>query len=261
MITVYEGALFDITLSDTYQFNLFKQSLYNPIKKIIGSFVGKPYKQDEVLTSVLAIEKKNPIIIDIGCHIGVFTIPAAKKYPDARFISLDAYPLPLGKLIKNIELNRFKNIQVVNAAIAEQNTLLTIYPCLGNAGGARVTGFKGRPEEFDGGGVLVPSISIKDIFLFYNLTHCDFLKIDVEGYELAALKSAHEYLYPNIVHKVVAEYGPEGFRSAGITGWDLVSYMKTRGYSCTDLRSNKNISKPSDIPVLQDYHVTNFLFC
>jgi FkbM family methyltransferase len=260
MITKYEGALFDIELSDTYQFNLFKQSLYNPIKKIIGPFVGKPYKQDEVLSSVFAIEKKNPIIIDIGCHIGTISVPAAKKFPDARFISLDAYPLPLAKLIKNIKLNGLKNIQVINAAIAEQNTLLTIYPCSGNAGGARVTGFKGRPEEFDGGGVLVPSISIKDIFSFYNLTHCDFLKIDVEGYELAALKSAHEYLYPNIVHKVVAEYGPEGCRSAGITGWDLVNYMKARGYGCIDLSSNKIITNLHDIPTLEDYHVTNFLF-
>jgi len=260
MIVNYEGALFDVNLSDTYQLNLFKQSLYNPIKKLIGPFLGKPYRQDEVLKFIFSSEAQTPVIIDIGCHVGAVSLPIAKKFSKAEIICVDANPVPLAKFIRNINLNQSKNIHVINAAISDEKSLLTIYPCSGNAGGARVTGFKGRPEESEGGGILVSSISIEEIFSFYKLSKCDFLKIDVEGYELSALRSAGALLQPTIIKTVIAEYGPEGCRSAGITGWDMVSYMLTRGYKCIDLGDNKAIENPSDIPIINDYHVTNFLF-
>jgi FkbM family methyltransferase len=260
MITKYEGALFDIELSDTYQFNLLKQSLYNPIKKLIGPFLGKPYRKDEVLKYIFSSEIQNPVVIDIGCHVGTVALPIAKRFPNASIICVDANPAPLAKFIRNINLNQSKKIHIVNAAISDEKSLLTIYPCSGNAGGARVTGFKGRPEEDEGGGVLVPSISIEEIFSFYKLSKCDFLKIDVEGYELSALRSAGELLKPTIIKAIIAEYGPEGCRSAGITGWDMVEYMLTRGYRCTDLNNNKEISCPAEIPLIKDYCVTNFLF-
>jgi FkbM family methyltransferase len=260
MITIYEGALFDITLSDTYQYNLFKLSLYNPIKKLIGPFLGKPYRQDEILQYIFSSKKHIPVVIDVGCHVGAVALPIAKRFPNAKIICVDANPAPLAKFITNINLNRSKNIQLINAAISNEKKLLTIYPCSGNAGGARVTGFKGRPEESEGGGILVPSISIEEIFSFYKLSKCDFLKIDVEGYELSALRSAGALLQPAIIKTVIAEYGPEGCRSAGITGWDMVSYMLTRGYKCTDLRDNKEITCSKEVPFIDDYCVTNFLF-
>jgi hypothetical protein len=49
-------------------------------------------------------------------------------------------------------------------------------------------------------------------------------------------------------------------RSAGITGWDMVEYMLTRGYKFIDLADNKEISCPEEIPLIKDYCVTNFLF-
>jgi hypothetical protein len=80
MIMKYEGALFDIKLSDTYQFNLFKQSLYNPIKKLIGPFLGKPYRQDEVLKYIFSSEIQNPVIIYIDCHVGTVTPQLLKDF-------------------------------------------------------------------------------------------------------------------------------------------------------------------------------------
>lgn len=260
MLTYYEGALFDISIGDSYQRNLLRQSLKNPVKKILGSFFGKPYKQDPILGFIFNSAILNPVVVDVGCHIGTISIPVAKALPESRVFSIDAYPVALAKLIKNIDLNKLTNITVINSAISDQSTLLNIYPCLQNAGGARVTGFKGRPEEHDGGAVLVQPVSLQSVFAFYGLNHCDLLKIDIEGYELSALRSAGDMLRPSIIKHVVTEYGPEGCRSAGVTGWDIVEYMLLRGYKCIDLRTNKRIDSKQEIPALQDFDVTDFFF-
>jgi FkbM family methyltransferase len=260
MLTKYEDAMFDISLSDSYQLNLLRKSLTNPIKKKIGGFIGKPYKKDAILEFVFSKNILDPVVIDVGCHVGVISIPIAKSLPNSKVFCIDAYPVPLAKLIVNINLNNLKNISVINAAISDHPNLLNIYPCLQNAGGARVTGFKGRPEEHDGGAVLVPPISLSSIFSFYDLKHCDLLKIDIEGYELSALRSLGDILKPSVIKNVITEYGPEGCRSAGITGWDIVEYMLNRGYKCKDLHTNRDIKLMEEIPVLQDFQVTDFLF-
>jgi len=256
----YEDAIFDFSLTDSYQFNMIRQSLKNPIKKKIGAWLGKPYKQDEILEYLFSKNISNPIVIDVGCHIGIVSIPIAVKLPNATIFCIDAYPPPLAKLIININLNNLKNIHVINAAISENSDLLNIYPCSETAAGARVTGFKGRPNENDGGEVLVSPISLRSLFSHYKLNYCDLLKIDIEGYELSALRSAEEFLKPSIIKNIIAEYGPEGCRSAGITGWDMVGYMLARGYKCKDLHSKKEINSENDIPSIKDFNVTDFLF-
>ena len=98
----YEGATFNFSLTEPYELNMIRQSLKNPIKKIIGTWLGKPYKQDEILEYLFSKNISNPIVIDVGCHIGTVSIPIAKKLPNAKIFCIDAYPPPLAKLIKNI---------------------------------------------------------------------------------------------------------------------------------------------------------------
>lgn len=69
-----------------------------------------------------------------------------------------------------------------------------------------------------------------------------------------------KYLTPEIVHAVIAEYGPEGMRAAGYSAADMLSLMNNAGYQCIDLSSNKAIKTYSDIPNLPDFSVTDFLF-
>jgi len=128
MITKYKCTLFDIELSDTYQFNLFRQSLYNPIKKLIGTFLEKPYRQDEVLKYIFSSEIQNPVFIDIGCHVGTVTPPIAKRFPNASIICVDTNSAPLAKFITNISLNYSKNIQLINAAFSNEKTYLLFIP-------------------------------------------------------------------------------------------------------------------------------------
>jgi len=53
----------------------------------------------------------------------------------------------------------------------------------------------------------VQCIRLEDYIDENNIEHIDFLKIDVEGHELAVLKGLGDYLNPNFIDFVQFEYG------------------------------------------------------
>lgn len=65
---------------------------------------------------------KNPVIVDLGAHIGSFSIPAAKKYKDkCKIYSFEANEDNFRLLSKNIKLNNVKSIVAANIAISDYN--------------------------------------------------------------------------------------------------------------------------------------------
>lgn len=60
-----------------------------------------------------------------------------------------------------------------------------------------------------------------------NLTYIDFLKIDVEGFELKVLKGFGDYL--NNIKHIQFEYGT-GLRDAGSNLLEVVTYLKQFGF-------------------------------
>jgi len=54
------------------------------------------------------------IIIDYFAGIGYFTIQLAKSYPKANIISIDKNPDSIIYLKKNIEINKVKNVEILN---------------------------------------------------------------------------------------------------------------------------------------------------
>jgi FkbM family methyltransferase len=257
----YEHAIFDLDLDDQFHRTLLRAR----VKKSIGSFIGKPYRLDAFLQRAFAAvaNKQEYVLIDVGCNIGTTSLPVATRFRNGRVIAIDAHPVALARILGNIRANRLRNVSVVAAAISDQPAPLRIYSCANNSGGNRVTGFEGRTDQpasdFEDN-ITVPTMTLVDVLNYFQLDGCDVLKIDVEGYELNVLRSAGEALSPERFPLVILEYGPEGCRAAGTTGWEIVSYMVRRGYKCIDLHTRKLIEQAGDIPQLADFSVTDFMF-
>lgn len=257
----YEGALLDIDIRDQYHRRLLKRRL----KKAIGPLIGKPYVRDDYLKFAFQLVSRMsaPIVIDVGSNIGETALPIAKNFPQATVIAIDAHPVAAGRFVKNTRLNRLSNVKFVAAAIAPRMGPLRIHSCPTNSGGHRVTGFAGRtdlPQPQANDDLTVPGIRLDLLLEYFEIQTCSILKIDVEGFECQVLSSLGDFLTPERIAHVVCEYGPEGMRSAGHTGWDMVSLMQRAGYSCADLHNGRGIDRPEDIPRLADFSVTDFLF-
>ena len=263
MLVKYEGAKFKVGFEASIELHLMKQA----VKKIIGKYIGKSYQTDYYLeyAKKLLSTINSPVIVDVGANIGTTVLPLAVKFPKAKFYAVEPHPLPASRFIKNCELNRVNNVTLISSAIGSDNNLAQIYSCPNNSGGHRLTGFKGREDveklskvSFEP--IIVPVKSLNSIFCNFEIDHCDLLKIDTEGYEFFVLESLGEKLNPNSIKCIITEYGLEGLRKIGKTGWDLVSLVLKKGYKCKVLGSDKTIETEQDIPVISDFSPIDFLF-
>lgn len=257
----YEGAIFHINLQSSIERSLIKKA----VKRRIGNWIGKPYRTDAYLQfardNLALIEA--PIVIDVGANIGTTVLPLAIQFPKAHFYAAEPHPLPSSRFLENCRSNQVQNVKLITAAIGMSNKMAQIHTCPTNSGGHRLTGFQGRKEieaipQF--GSILVPLKPLTALFQECNIQHCDILKIDTEGYEVSVLNSLQDHLRPDIVTYVIAEFGPEGLRRAGVTGWDLVEPLLKRGYQCKILGTDHPITSEKDIPILPDFSVTDFIF-
>lgn len=129
------------------------------------------------------------VFIDVGANIGSISIPIAIRRPDVTVISIEASPWIYTILSKNAKLNSLTNITCLNYALYKKSGLeLPIYAPKDKYGkgslGAVFT------KEFE----LVKTITLDDIKLQFCHKKIDFIKVDVEGFELNVFEGSTQIL-------------------------------------------------------------------
>jgi len=132
--------------------------------------------------------KEEDIIIDIGAHLGFFTIKAAKKACKGIVYALEPFSMHYKLLKDNILSNSIKNVKFYNLAITDKAGELSFYYTVhGDPGDTSL--FKINPGE-NTYEEKVKSVSLQDFFSQEKITKCNFLKMDCEGAEYPILMSA-----------------------------------------------------------------------
>lgn len=234
---------------------IFRQNL----KKKFGKLLGKPYVADPYLSFAFNLfsPTSSPIIIDIGANIGTTVLPLAKHTPGATIYAVEPHPECLAKLLHNKKLNKLHQVKIISTAIGKKSEFSLMKSEPSNDGGHHLITDRNQSDfnEFS-----VITKSLRDLFLSFNITHCDLLKIDVEGSDFQVVESLGELLQPQTVKNLVIEYNIEKLSRKGITGWDIVSYGITRGYNCCLLNNFFPIKAKEDIPLIDDGNILDFLF-
>ncbi|PYI49595.1 MAG: FkbM family methyltransferase [Verrucomicrobia bacterium] len=66
----------------------------------------------------------------------------------------------------------------------------------------------------------------------------DVIKMDIQGYELHALRGASRVIADNTAIKLLVEFWPYGLRQAGVRWSDLIANLKTQGMAIWQLSNN-----------------------
>ena len=64
---------------------------------------------------------KESAVIDVGAHMGLYSIFTAKKFPLSKIIAIEASPSTFKKLELNCKLNNVQNVILYNNAACDQN--------------------------------------------------------------------------------------------------------------------------------------------
>jgi len=92
---------------------------------------------------------------------------------------------------------------------------------------------------------IIPVTSVDNFVAARSLANVAFIKIDVQGYELAVCQGMKQTLesFPQVV--VAFEYAPEGMRELGFDPAALLQYFRSAGFQLHVL-SRSGIQPPSD---------------
>lgn len=121
-------------------------------------------------------------IIDIGGHIGTFTIFAASQAKNALIVTLEPEVSNYAMLTNNITTNALNaRITTYKKGLGNDQPI-TLYTFPGDRGGNSVS------RTHDGGiPITIETMSLQTIFDRHHIAVCDYLKIDCEGAEYEAL--------------------------------------------------------------------------
>ncbi len=133
--------------------------------------------------------KEAKIIYDIGANIGNHTVYFAKKLNAEKIYSFEPMPINYKMLEKNIADNNIKNVKAYNIALGAENFSAKMsMEQENNNGTAKIS----KDGDFNGETVKVVTMDS------LNLPLPDFIKIDVEGFELDVLKGMKNVLKKSI---------------------------------------------------------------
>ena len=148
------------------------------------------------------VVSKDLKIVDIGSHIGLYTIKSsAEMGKSGLIISVEPHPVNFTLLRINLDLNNLKNVLTVNLIASDKNGREKLY--LSESSALCSTLFK------EGGYIEVNARRLDSILQKLGITEIDIVKIDVEGSELNVLQGIGDYL-KRVKAIVVAAYHYEG---------------------------------------------------
>jgi FkbM family methyltransferase len=164
---------------------------YNPYYDIIGTPIPIYFKYYK--------PKKGDTIVDGGAYTGIFSLIASKLIGEqGTVIALEPDPSNYQKLINNILLNNINNIIPVNKGLWSNDTILE-FNNVGEKGSTFIV------DENVDSKMAVEVASLDSLVKKYKLK-INFIKLDIEGSEIEAIKGSKQLLKKNDINLSIASY-------------------------------------------------------
>jgi len=194
---------------------------------------------DDVGQFMSASVRPGSTVIDVGANIGYFTLLASTLVGDRGIVlAIEPSQRNLSRLCEHLWLNRAGNVLVLSLAAGRCNGVPSIsFPTYNNAGAATLRAVSTVQSQ------RTLQIALDDVFDAHSLSP-DFIKLDVEGYELEALKGM-EHTLRRCKPMVVCELTESFLRELGQSARELLAFMEGLGYSCEVLSDRGGVAKGS----------------
>jgi FkbM family methyltransferase len=158
------------------------------------------------LTNVWLIEEykklnfdinNNDVVVDVGAHIGLFTLYASQFCNKGKIYSFEPVKENYKLLLENVKSNNLKQVTTFNFAVSNSNDPIKLFINDDEAGHSM---FYTSSQS-----LIVDSISLQRIFDDNHIDYCNFLKLDCEGAEYEIIKTLPTTYFKKI-DKIIIEY-------------------------------------------------------
>jgi FkbM family methyltransferase len=122
----------------------------------------------------------NTVFYDIGANVGFYTLLASKLVGGGRVFAFEPAPRNRVYLQRHLHLNRASNVEIMDFAVSDTNGQSTF--------ATERTGYAGHLS--DDGDIRVSTVTLDSIVESGKTPVPDYIKMDIEGGELLALRGA-----------------------------------------------------------------------
>jgi FkbM family methyltransferase len=168
------------------------------------------------------------VILDVGAHIGTFSLLASARAPRGRVFAVEASRESYNLCRINVRLNHIRNVEVSHLALSDRVGEVRLHHADGNWGHSTVA-VRGVGGETVRGETLAAFMDTHDI------VSCDFMKMNVEGAEFPILLATP----PDVLRRfkvMLVLYHADLYRQAGEE--DLLHHLRSAGFQC-DVRQRR----------------------
>ena len=189
---------------------------------------GKLYKIKNFLGS-----KKKLVLVDIGSNVGSVTLPLAKLFSLSTIISIEPTNFAFKKLKKNLKLNPDleKRVKLFNIFISDKTRKVNFVHSSWDLK------TKENKHKIHLGTLKKTSNKTKSLSQVLNKVgkKIDFIKIDVQGFELSVLKGAYNTLKTNRPVLCIEEDDPNNSL--------IIPFLENLNYDLVDVILKEHIFK------------------
>lgn len=191
---------------------------------LLGALVATWAREDRTVSRV---------VIDVGANRGDFTqaILAAADAADVRVVVYACEPNPSAVPHLVARFAEEPRVRMVRAAVSDFEGTAALFDSTAASELASLVK-RDRHRKEDPPQVAVTTLAA--LFALHGIERIDFLKLDIEGSELEALRGLDDRLRPTIIRAMLFEYGGTTL-DAGHRLRDFYDLLTSRGYHVAKL--------------------------
>jgi len=172
-------------------------------------------------------------VLDIGANIGFYAKIISNLVGEkGKVYCFEPDKTNYNYLVKNTK--GISNITLFNLAVSDKEEVIKVYK-------SKLLNVDHRTypvNNYDS----VEEINAKNIdgMLGIDIEKIDFIKIDIQGFELTAFKGMQNLLSKQNNLKIIAEYWPHGFKRAGTSAIEFYDFFDKLNYQFKLINEGKN---------------------
>jgi len=201
--------------------------------------------QTEVIKKIL---KKGEIVLDVGAHIGYYTLLFSKLIGDkGKVFAFEPGPDNFALLKKNVEINGYRNVVLENKAISDKNGKTKLFLAEKNTGDNRIFDNGEYHQSLD-----VDTITLDDYFKNNRFgNQISLIKMDIQGSEGKAINGMTNLLQKNRNLKLITEFWPYGLINSGTNPIQLLLILSNMGFLPNIICKSDKKLQPTSIDKLE----------
>jgi FkbM family methyltransferase len=175
----------------------------------------------DLVSLMLQLVSPGDAVLDVGAHLGTFTLAAAAA--GCPVVAVEASPLNVELLRGSVSRNGFHQVRVVGAAASDQPGTLQF--CAIGPWGTVLN----RPANALS--IEVPAITIDELLFELGMPKPRFVKMDIEGSEIRAMRGMAQVLSADDAPALLLESNGHTLGLMGTTPSELLAEVEGFGYT------------------------------